>query len=68
MNNEPFGAAIERGVVNEVTPNGYKVASMDRRGILSPALPGINEASYQTGDIVFFFLFRDGSGRILCKA
>ncbi len=68
-----YGANIERGRITAKEGEGYKVASLDRDGIESPALPimpvptGIEAPEYTVGDTVYFFLFRDGTGRIICK-
>lgn len=63
-----YGAIIERGEILSVTDSGYTVASLDREGIESPPIFPTDERSYTVGDTVYFFLFRDGTGRILCKA
>ena len=58
---------IERGRVTVADSSGYIVESLDRAGMLSPPLIPVNEeATYTVGDTVFFFLFPDGTGRILC--
>lgn len=68
-----YGANIERGRITAREGDGYKVASLDRDGIESPALPiipvppGTEAPEYTVGDTVYFFLFRDGTGRIICK-
>lgn len=62
---EPFGAVIERGKVLTVEANGYTVASFDRDGIITPEIPAIGDTAFNVGDHVYFFLFRDGTGRIL---
>lgn len=63
-----YGAVIERGRVQAAGADGYTVASLDREGIESPPLSPIDDKSYTVGDTVYFFLFRDGTGKILCKA
>lgn len=69
-----YGANIERGRITGLAAGGYTVASLDRDGIESPVIPAISapgEAgapAYTVGDTVYFFLFRDGTGRIICKA
>ena len=63
-----FGAAIERGRVVSVENGGYEVASLERDGIVSPAIPAAGGAEYAAGDDVLFCLFRDGTGAILCGA
>ena len=60
------GARIERGTVKTAGETGYTVASFDREGIVSPPITGIDERRYTVGDTVYFFLFPDGTGKILC--
>ena len=67
-----YGASIERGRITGQAEGGYTVASLDRDGIESPAIPtipvsGAGGAEYAVGDMVYFFLFRDGTGGIICK-
>lgn len=61
-------APMERGKITSVSENGYTVASFDRDGIISPPIDDINGKSYAVGDTVYFFLFSDGTGKIMCKA
>jgi len=61
-------APMERGKITAVSEDGYTVASFDRDGIVSPPIDDINEGVYAVGDIVYFFLFSDGTGKIMCKA
>lgn len=63
-----YGAVIERGRVQAAVTGGYTVVSLDREGIESPPLSPIDGQSYTVGDMVYFFLFRDGTGKILCEA
>lgn len=63
-----YGAIIERGRVTAATEKGYTVASLDRDGIESPPITGIDNTTYTVDDMVYFFLFRDGTGKIICKA
>lgn len=60
-----FGAAVERGEITGREQDGYTVKSCDRDGIESPPIQPMNDESYQTGEKVYFFLFPDGTGRIL---
>lgn len=60
-----YGATIERGIIAEVSEGGYKVQSLTRDGITTPALPSISGAAYNAGDRVYFFVFDDGHGAIL---
>lgn len=59
-------AEIERGTVT-TTEGGYRVASMDRPGIVTPPISAIGDKTYSTGDSVYFFLFPDGNGKIISK-
>lgn len=60
-----YGAAIERGVVLEVSEAGYRVKSTTRDGIITPEIPAVNASTFAVGDKVFFFLFEDGSGGVI---
>ena len=61
-----FGATMERGVLLAETADGWTVESRDRPGLISPPLlPLLTNGTYGAGDRVFFFLFEDGTGRIL---
>ncbi len=60
-------AWIERGTVAEITEEGYRVNSIDRPGIVTPPLLTTGKEMYTTGDKVYFFLFRDGTGKILSR-
>lgn len=63
------GAWIERGTVINADNGQYTVKSLDREGIVTPPMGAVNDAdTYQADDMVYFFLFRDGTGRILCRA
>lgn len=65
--NEKVGAAIERGIVIAADDGGlYRVASLDRDGIISTPIMAVNANVYNVNDIVYFFLFPDGTGKILC--
>lgn len=61
------GAVIERGRIVS-TDGGYTVASLDREGIVSPPILSIDAKTYSTGDMVYFFLFNDGNGKIISPA
>lgn len=61
------GATIERGTVAEVTESGYRVNNLDRPGLVSTKIARCDNGTYAVGDTVFFFVYRDGTGRILCK-
>ncbi|MBQ6274482.1 MAG: hypothetical protein IJK63_09690 [Oscillospiraceae bacterium] len=61
-----MGATIERGIIKAAGDDGYTVASLDREGIESLPLSAIDETAYTVGDTVYFFLFGDGTGKILC--
>ena len=60
------GAFIERGKILTATEAGYSVKSLDRDGIISPPIQTIDDSTYTVGDMVYFFLFRDGTGKIIC--
>ena len=75
------GAFIERGKIKAVEAEGYIVASLDREGIETPPIQCIHrevydhltryveesipEKKYTVGDTVYFFLFPDGTGKII---
>lgn len=61
-----YGARLERGLVLEARETGYVVRSLDRDGIVTPAIPAMGSAAFGEGDKVIFFLFRDGTGMIVC--
>ena len=61
-----YGARLERGVVEAVTAQGYSIRSEDRPGLVTPPLPGMGEEIYDVGSRVVFFMFDDGTGRIVC--
>ncbi len=63
-----YGAIIERGKVLTATEAGYTVVSLDRDGIESTLISAIHNETYTVGDMVYFFIFRDGTGKIVCKA
>ena len=60
-----YGANIERGIIAEVCEEGYRVPSLTRYGITTPAIPSISGAVYMAGDRVYFYVFDDGHGAIL---
>ena len=61
------GVSIERGYILDVAADGgYYVASYDRAGIETPPIKPIDSKTYTQGDRVYFFLFPDGTGKILC--
>lgn len=62
------GTLIERGKIAEVANGGYRVANLDRPGLTSRVITGIDNTTYTANDIVYFFMFRDGTGKIICKA
>lgn len=61
------GASIERGKIAEVTTGGYRVSNLDRPGLTSRVITGCDGTVYAAGDLVLFVMFRDGTGKILCK-
>lgn len=61
-----MSASIERGTVLSAENGDYVVASFDREGIQSPPIQAIDGGEYAVGSRVYFFLFPDGTGKILC--
>lgn len=62
------GAAVERGVIEKYEDGKYTVASLDRDGIKSLPIGMIGGGEpYRVGDRVYFFLFPDGSGSVICR-
>ncbi|MDO4647634.1 MAG: hypothetical protein Q4B26_03205 [Eubacteriales bacterium] len=67
MGKDNYLGRIERGVVKEVTADGYIIASLDRDGITTPPiLSAYQNMTFEVGEKVYFFYFNDGTGRILC--
>ena len=62
------GTTVERGKITEVANGGYRVENLDRPGLTSRVITGIDNTTYTANDIVYFFLFKDGMGKIICKA
>lgn len=63
------GASIERGYILDVAASrSYYVASYDRAGIETPPIQPIDNKTYTKGELVYFFLFPDGTGKIICGA
>lgn len=62
------GTTVERGKIAEAVSGGYRVSDLDRPGLTSGVITGIDNTAYTVGDTVYFFLFRDGTGKIICKA
>ena len=59
---------IERGKILAANETGYLVASLDRVGIEIPDLkPLIETETYTVNQMVYFFSFNDGNGRIICR-
>lgn len=68
MNKEPYGAPLERGVIETIEDGKYRVASLTRDGIRSMPIRSANsEDAFALGDRVYFFLFEDGDGLILAR-
>jgi len=61
------GATVERGKIAEAVTGGYRVENLDRPGLTSGVITGTDDTAYEAGDKVYFFLFRDGTGKIICK-
>lgn len=62
------GAQIERGRIAEIATGGYRVTNLDRPGLTSRVITGTDNTAYAVDDLVLFILFRDGTGKIICKA
>lgn len=59
---------LERGKILAVNQSGYLVASLDRVGIEIPDLkPLFDTETYTVEQMVYFFSFNDGNGRIICS-
>ena len=64
---------IERGRIIAIKDQGYSVASLDRDGIETQPIRPIehgqanaNVPEYTVGTMVYYFVFHDGTGRIIC--
>ena len=73
MDKEREYGIVERGKVSDVTANGYSISSLDRDGITTPPIQpveygqsGVTVPTYAAGDMVYYFIFKDGTGRIIC--
>ena len=64
---ETMDAKIERGIVTAADGGLYTVASCDRDGIVAEGIAAADDTEYGVGDLVCFFLFADGTGKILCQ-
>ncbi len=60
------GAKIERGLITDKTSVGYIIKSIDRTGIITPAIESSGQELYTVGELVNFYLYSDGTGRIIC--
>lgn len=59
---------IERGEIIKSEDGNYTIQSFDRIGIITaPLKPLQEEEAFSIGDRVFYFYFKDGTGRIICK-
>ena len=56
---------VERGKILMVTEDGYIVGSLDREGIVTPPIKPTDDATYAVGDLVYFLIFSDGTGKVL---
>ena len=65
--NTAAGATIERGRIAEVVDGGYRVKNLDRPGLISRVITGMDDTEYKAEERVYFFMFNDGNGKILCK-
>ena len=62
-----YGAVVERGIIRAADQKKYIVETLDRKGIESLQITALNGAPFAVGDIVYFFLFPDGTGKIICS-
>ena len=60
-NKSPWGAKIERGRVTSIENGLYTVESIDRPGVTGYGLYCFS-GSVSQNDVVYFFLFPDGTG------
>lgn len=59
---------IERGEILTVEQSGYTIASYSRDGITTPPLKALMDGkTYSVGDKVSYFIFSDGTGRVIDK-
>ena len=59
---------IERGTILKAKDGGYTVASLDRDGIITPPLMALEEGTtFGPRERVYYFIFSDGTGRIICS-
>ena len=65
--NNSYGAKIERGVITQAAGGKYIVQSFDRHGLATPPIEANHQEQYSAGDRVYFFLFDDGSGKIIAS-
>lgn len=63
-----YGAVVERGEILSASADTYTVLSLDRDGIVSLPTTAVGLETYAVGDLVYFFVFADGTRRILSKA
>lgn len=67
MDMEKQNGIIERGEIASTSADGYIVTSLDREGIETPPLKPVNrDETFEIGEKVYFFFFKDGTGRIIC--
>lgn len=59
---------IERGIILSCENDGYTISSIDRNGITTPPMLSLDKTeSFSEGDKVYYFIFHDGTGRVICK-
>lgn len=63
-----YGAVIEQGRVIAPEGGGYRVESLSRPGIRTLPLQAAHGEVFSPGDLVYFFMFRDGRGMIISPA
>lgn len=62
-----YGASVERGVVIDITDDGYVVRSADRDQVTTLPMKSLKDSHYTVGDAVYFFMFDDGNGMIVAS-
>lgn len=60
-------AMIERGEVVAEAGGKYIVTSLDREGIETQPLEALTDDVYGAGAQVYFFVFGDGTGKIISR-
>lgn len=62
------GGTVQRGKVLTAESGEYTIASLDCDGIITPPIKPLKSTdTYAVDSMVYFFYFKDGTGRILCS-